>query len=129
MRLHRPPSASSKRLESPQCVTYILGKRMLLVAVHALAHHLPQLGVPRGSQLASVGIISLLDQTQEPSTACKAGADTVHLHHPDIREGGQLLPAARLSVDAQGRSDWRISFRCVLLSICVHHSPKTKKNV
>ena len=51
--------------------------------------------------------------------------NTVHLHRPDIREGGQLLPAARLSVDAQGRSGWRISYRCVLLSICVHHSPKT----
>ena len=24
-----------------------------------------------------------------------------------------------------GRSGWRISYRCVLLSICVHHSPKT----
>ena len=36
-----------------------------------------------------------------------------------------MLPAARLSADAQGRSGWRISYRCVLLSICVHHSPKT----
>ena len=30
VRLHRPPSTSSERLESPECVTYILGKRMLL---------------------------------------------------------------------------------------------------
>ena len=45
----------------------------------------------------------------------------------DLRVGGhwQLLPDARLSVHAQGRSGWRISYRCVLLSICVHHSPKT----
>ena len=78
-------------------------------------------------QVQQVFSISLLDLLQEPSTACKAGVDTVHLHRPDIREGGQLLPAARLSVDAQGRSGWRISYRCVLLSICVHHSPKQLK--
>ena len=30
VRLHRPPSTSSERLELPECVTYILGKRMLL---------------------------------------------------------------------------------------------------
>ena len=78
-----------------------------------------------GSLLASAGIISLLDLSQEPSTACKAGVDTVHLHRPEIREGGHLLPAARLSVDAMDRSGWRTSYRCVLLSICVHHSPKT----
>ena len=64
-----------------------------------------------GSLFASAGIISVLDLLQEPSTACKAGVDTVHLHRPDIREGGhwQLLPDARLSVHAQGRSGWRIS--------------------
>ena len=78
-----------------------------------------------GSLLASAGIISLPDLSQEPSTACKAGVDTVHLHRPDIRDRGKLLPVARLSVDAQGRSGWRISYPCVLLSICVHHSPKT----
>ena len=35
VRLHQPPSTSSERLESPECVTYILGKRRLLVVVHA----------------------------------------------------------------------------------------------
>ena len=40
---------------------------------------------------ASAGIISLLDLLEEPSTACKAGVDTVQLHRPDICEGGQLL--------------------------------------
>ena len=94
-----------------------------------LPHHLRQQEALRGSLLASAGIISLLDLLQEPSTACKAGVDTVHLHRPDIREGGQLLPAARLSVDAQGRSDWRISYRCVLLSICVQSPKTTQKTV
>ena len=38
-----------------------------------------------------------------------------------------MLPAARVSIDAQGRSGWGIRYQCVLLSICVHHSPKTTK--
>ena len=129
VRLHRPPSTSSERPESPECVTSVHpGEENASPAL--LSMRLPiifgsRIEVPRGSLLASAGIISLPDLLQEPSTACKAGVDTAHLLRPDIRDGGKLLPVARLSVDAQGRSGWRITYPCVLLSICVHHCPKT----
>ena len=92
-----PPSTSSERLGSPECVPYILGnfKRMLLRCFCPCACPSRSAVVPRVPLLDPAGIFSLLDLLQEPSTACKAGVDTLH-HRPDILEGGQLLPAARL---------------------------------
>ena len=108
--------------------TYILGKENASRAL--LSMGLPITFGSRkfqeGPLLASAGIISLCKTFYRSHQLPAKLAQTpfIFIVLTSANEVSCFQPRGWASTH-RGRSGWRISYRCVLLSICVHHSPKT----